>query len=469
MGILRPQVIVSENVLTSFIAPAGDRNVAMIGSAQWGPINTVTIISNLSKFAEVFGDETVAGVTGIKGSDLFFRNGGTMKFIRVVDGDEAKSVYSAQKSATDELDFSAVHYGTYGNNITIEILANSGTPANRDFKITDGKTLELFNNNGTGFATNTEIVAAITGNSNFVTVALAGTGTAGNVPDAITPANLTLGDDGENSLSDANYTDAFDNLLLTEDFNFLLIPGKDDNAFHSSILGRLDSRASAEKKYSRYITGIAVDETITTALARTASGKRLSVLAPNVKYTNRYDNSAVVLDGSYLACAYAGMLCAKELQISGTHETVSVNGLSINETSGKEYYTKAEQEQLLNGPIMPVSLIGGAIQCVRAVTTYNDNTSVWFEEVVVDIIDYTREQAENYLNTVIGKPNTSENRSVYSARLNAIMTSLQREEIIQEFIPSIVEEGASPDTIIATIGVKPAYSTNFVNLTININ
>ena len=85
--VLRPQIITSTSVLTSLIAPAGARVAAMIGSAIWGPMDTVTNISSFSEYVRVFGDDkTGSGITGVKGADLFFSNGGTIKFVRIEDG-----------------------------------------------------------------------------------------------------------------------------------------------------------------------------------------------------------------------------------------------------------------------------------------------------------------------------------------------------------------------------------------------
>ena len=469
MGTLRPQTITTERVLTSFISPAGDRIAAMLGTSTWGPINEMKVISNLSEFVNSFGDDkTGNGITGVKGADLFFRNGGVLKFVRLDDGAADYSDYSALVTATPSITFRGIYKGTYGNNIAITITANETTAANRDIQITDGNILEIFNNNGAGYATNTAIVEAIEGNSSLVSVTLE-SGQGATIVDAITKTYLTGGADGEVGLASADYVDALNNILYTEDFNFLLIPGVHNDAIHSTIVGLLDSRATSEKKYARYITGVDVDETIATALARTASGKRLSVVFPNVKYTHRVDNVSEVYDGSYLACAYAGVLCKIGVGNSGTHKTISVEGVSVLESTGKEYLTKAEQEQLLQGNILPITLISNSIQATRGITRIGDSSSIFFDEVVVDIVDYVRNAVESYTDTTIGLPNTTDRRAIWSGRIDSILASALREEIIQEFQPSILVEGESPDTYTATVSVKPAYSVNFVMLTININ
>jgi len=466
MATLRPQVITSTNVLTSFVSPAGDRVAAMIGTAQWGPVNTVTAITSLNEFVNTFGDDvTGTGLTLIKAADLFFRNGGTLKVVRIVDGDEAKSDKMLVSGVTDMINIEAKYYGTYGDNITVTVEAIG---SNRSVTITDGKSTEIYTNAGVGYATNSTIATAINAGSSLVTATVE-SGQEATLIATSTAAQLTGGDDGEDSLSDSDYTDAIDDLLWTEDYNFLLIPNKTDDAFHSTVVGKLNTRATNEKLYSRYITGITSDEAIATATARTASGKRLTRVAPGVVYTNRSSDASHNLDGSYLACAYAGTLCALDLEVSGTHETVSVGALIVDSSTSQAYYNKTEQEQLLQGGIAPISKIGNSIQMVRGITSYGDDTSVWTDEVIVDIVDYVTELCEDYLNSVIGKPNTADNRAIYSARLDAILQSLINQKIIEEFQSSVVSEGSSADTILAEISIKPTYNANFVLLTINVN
>jgi len=466
MSNLRPQIITTRKVLTSLIAPEGARTAAMVGTSQWGPIDTVTEVSTLSNYISIFGDESTAGLTGIKGANQFFNNGGTLKFVRVTDGTEDKAEYMALSTATEVINFIAKYDGTYGNNIYITIEANS---TSRNIIVTDGNSREYFSNNGLGYATNEAIETAINAGSNLVTAVVETGQESINLADALVSTQLTGGLDGATTISTTILTTAFDDLLMDEEFNFLLFPGETTDAFYNTMSGKLDNRATSDKAYSRLIGGIAKDETYTTASARTSSGKRLTIVAPNIVATNRYSNSEEILDGSYLACAYTGTLCALDVEVSGTHETVTVEGLSVLESSGKTYYNKNEQNQLLNASIAPITLIGSSLQMVRGITRFSDQTSVYFEEVVNDIVDYVQGELETYLQTVIGKPNTTSNRSAYASELNARLTTFQGQGVIDEYTESSVVAGTSPDIINATVGIKPAYSTNFVLLTININ
>lgn len=467
MTTLRPQIINSQRTTASFTSPEGSRTAVVIGTATWGPVNELTTVGSLSKFISKFGDDKSGNsITGIKAAELLFRNGGTMKFLRIADSNAAKASNTFQSSSTDVIKIEALHNGTKGNNILVTINDND---SNRDVLITDGVLSERYTNGGNGFANNEDIVEAINNSSQLVKANIEGSNETTNLVDDATQTQLTGGDDGDSSLTDSDYTDAFDNYLATETFNFLLIPGKTDDSFQSSIATKIETKATDEKERSRYITGVDVDETISTISARTTTSKRMTLVAPNVKYTHRVDDSTDVLDGSYLACAYAGVLSQLDIEVSGTHETVNVDGLSVNSASNKQYYSKIEQDELLENSVAPVAKINDTNQMVRGVTTIANTSDINYEEVVVDIIDEITTRIEDYLNSVIGKPNTPDRRSIYTERVNSILQIALNQGIIQEYGDSSITEGDSPDTIDADISIRPSYNTNFVNLQITVN
>lgn len=467
--VLRPNITTTKKFLSSFATPGAQKIAAMIGTAIWGPEDTVKSIQNLSEYISLFQDDkTGTGVSGIKAADLFFRNGGILKFVRIVDTDGAKSTQTFQKSSVDELDIEALYKGTHGDNIGVTITENATTSANRDIKITDGNRTETYTNAGAGFDSNTDIIAAINDSSQLVTASLNTAGTEGNVPDTTTETFLTGGDDGEDSLTASDYETVLNDVLYNEEFDYLLVPGIDSNSDQDTLLTVLENRASNDNLYSRYITGISSNESVSTATSRGISGQRVTVTAPGVVYTHRIDDSETNLDGTYLACAYAGVICSLDIQVSGTRENVNVEDTIVNSTTDKNYYTKLEQEQLLQGKISPVTKRGNSLQIIRDITRYSDETDPRFEGAVVDVVDYVTEELETLLDSKIGQPQTELKRRAYEAELNNKLQIFKTQGIIADFIASSVTEGVSPDTIVAAVSFKPAYNVNFVELQLNI-
>lgn len=455
---LRPQINTITRINTSLSSADTNRTAVMIGTANWGPINTLTNISRRSSFIGQFGTDN-DDVTGYKAVDLFFRNGSGLSFVRVANGDEAKSTITLQNSTTDVIVLTAKYTGTYGDNIMVSV---TEIGSNRAVTITDGNVTENYNNAGQGFTSNDDIVAAITAGSTLVDAEVETGQGESNLVDAITETAFTGGDDGATSIDDTEYTTVITDILDTEDFNYLLIPGKTEDAFNGTILGLMNNRVTDDSKRSRFISGVAVDETLTTITQRTSSGKRLSLIAPNVLY------GTTVLDGSYLAAAYTGLLCSLDVGLSGTNKVLSIDDLSVNVTSGRKYYSKPEQEELLNVSTIPVALVNNTFRPIRAVTTLSNTSDINYEEVIVDNLDEVIRSVEGYLVTLLGQPNTEDRRDIYAQRVNTILENLQSNEVITDFEPAVVDEGSSPDSIVAEIEVQPTFSTNFITLTINV-
>lgn len=466
MAQLRPKITINKQFIGNLISPVGDRVASMICTAKWGPINTVKRITNLTSYINTFGDErATSGLTGIKGADLFFRNGGVLKVVRVDDGSAAKATLTLKEGASDVIELSGKYKGTLGNDISVEVTTNG---SNRNYYIRYDNITESFTNAGTGYDDADGIITAINSNSNLITAALSSGATGTDTPDAISSTNLTGGDDGEDSLVAADYTTAFNDVLINEEFNYLLTPGLTTDSTLEALETAISNRANQNSYYSVLLSGVALNETIATSKARTSSGSRLALVAPGVVNVNRNTGLNENLDGSYLSCAVAGTLCSLDVEESGTHKSISVDDLIVDTTTNQKYYTKDEQEQLLEAGIIPVSTIGNNIQIIRSITRNSDQTSPLFELVIVDIVDEVTRQLENYLDGKIGKPNTAVNRSLYADNLDAILNNLVSQNIIETYNNSIVVEGNSPDTMVVTVVFKPVYATNFIQLNLTI-
>lgn len=464
MANLRPRVIRNIDFIGSLFAPAGVGIAAMIGTAKWGELDTVTRVSNLQQFTNTFGGEkSTDGLTGIKAADVFFANGGVLKFVRIADGNEAKATYTLQNSNEDLIDLTALYNGTLGNDISIEVTEND---SNRNVYIRYDNVTESFTNAGVGYSTADDIIDAINDNSDFVVASLSDGASGDDLPDALSPTNMTGGDDGDSSLADSDYIDAINNLLWDEEYDYLLIPGKTDDSFQNNVSSLMSNRETQNNMYSSYISGVDAEESISSIADRTSSGYRIRLVAPGIKYINLHDGSEQILDGSYLACAVAGRLCTLDTERSGTRQQVAVNDLIIDDSSNKKYYSKDEQSQLLETNVIPVALTNNSIRIIRDITRNSDKTSPLFEGVIVEISDFVSNELEEYLEGKLGKPNTSDNRKTYESDIDSRFETWKRQGIIENYSESSVEEGGSPDTIIANVSFKPAYATNFVQLNI---
>ena len=465
MSQLRPKVQIDVKSDINLIAQAGGAVPAIIGTAQWGSLNTVVTVNNLSEAIGAFGDDkSDETLTLIKGLDLYYQNaGGAVKCVRVADGDEAKSTLGLDSGSTSAITVSGISYGTYGDNVMVTVLANG---AGVDVKVTDGIVQETYDNAGVGYTDNYDLVTDVNAGSALVSMTSIATT---SIIDALSQTNLAGGDDGEDTIIASDITEAMDNELYLEDYDILLIPGQTLDSFQTAVSGKITSRIQDEDKYAVYISGVDVDETIATMAERTTAGQRFTLVAPNVKYTSRVDGEESVIDGSYLACAYAGVIAGGWPEVSPTHKIVSVGGLSILESAETEYYNNGQQNQLLNNRITPITKIGSSLMATRAVTRNVSTTEVYYEQNIVDIIHFIKKAVLNLLNGFIGEPNLERIRAVVSKNTDGLLEQYKLDEVICCYEPTQVDEGASADTLNVTMVIKPTFAVNFINVTLTIS
>jgi hypothetical protein len=464
---LRPKVAIQVNSALGLIAQGGPATCAIIGTAQWGPMDTVQDLTNFNEGLNIFKeDKSGTDLSLIKGLDLLYSNGaGNVKAIRIEDGTAAKASLTLLGGGTSGIDVFGKYKGSYGNNIMVAVTNNSANPTYVDLEITDGAFTETYNNGGIGYSSNVSIVSEVNSESLLVTTVSSGA----TLISTLTQTNLTGGLDGTSGLAQADFTDILDNQLYSEDYNILVIPGQTGDSFHTAVVGRLNSRAANDDKYSVYFSGVAIDETIPTIQARTASGRRFALIAPAVKYTNRATGDEQTLNGSYLACAYAGITALEWPEVSATHKTLNIGGLNVDSSIGKEYYNNSEVETLLKARTVPVTKIAGQIQAARAVTRNSSTTEVWFEQNIVDIVDYVKEQVIVALNPYIGKPNLERVRTVMAKNIDGILEQNKLDEVITAYLATEVTVGTSNDTVNVSMVIKPTFLVNFINVTLTLD
>jgi hypothetical protein len=253
-----------------------------------------------------------------------------------------------------------------------------------------------------------------------------------------------------------------------EDFDLLTTPGQTSDADHITMTGKLNTRASNEKKYAIYLTGVAVDETIATQKARTSSGERLVLISPSMKYLPSYSSTETVIDGSYLACAVAGAVAKNDVEVAVTRKEISVRGLVVNNATNTYYYNAGELEELLGAGITPISLISGGIKVARGVTRITDKSSVYYEIAITRIVDYVKAQVHNKLDGFLGDPNLERIRNVMAREVDGVLQQDVLDEVIVDYNPTEVAVSTSPDTVIVNMWIQPTFAINFINVTLSV-
>ncbi len=472
--VFNPKVDISVRTALSLVPTPGETIATLIGTAQYGPINTVTACSSFVEVLNIFKEDLNDKTSIIKGAELFFANGGAiLKVVRVADPSVATAKYEAAGagSVANVITFSAKNPGTFGNSMMV-IVETQG--AGRIVRIKLGNTVEVFDNNGAadGYTTNASIVAAINASSNLIT-AVKNDDALISVLGSYT--QFVDGNDGT-TVTSSIYTTAFDNLLLNEDWDILIIPNtnqspslEDTDAFHTTMNAKVENRANVYDKTGIFVSGISKDETIVDAQARATRGERFVLTAPSIAHTSRVSGENEYLDGTYLACALAGRIANLDsLGSAVTRKVVTVNDLLVLESTGKRYYNSMEIEQMLSSGICVASNINNALRWARGVTRITDTSSIYFEINILRIVDGIKNLIRSTLDDYLGELNSAIVRDRMESVTNGILNQQQAIGMLVDYLPTVVSPGVSPDTVNVAVSIQPAYATNFIDVIITV-
>ena len=137
--------------------------------------------------------------------------------------------------------------------------------------------------------------------------------------------------------------------------------------------------------------------------------------------------------------------------------------------------SEAEMNSLLSNGVCPVSVDNGKVKLVRAVTTYyQDETGLASdtrEELIVKLIsDYVVRTIRTTIRENYGdKMNTSVVRDAVQSSVNVILTVLKKDEVIEEYSPTVVSTSPEePTKINVRFGFKPIKPLNQIDIYVDI-
>ena len=481
--VLNPNVNVTVNQALSFIPTAGTTQIALVGTAQYGPTDEIVTVTNFNSALNIFKEDKSVNTSIIKAADIAFNNGATiMKIVRIADSGELAASLAADGNSGLEsgvLTFTAKNTGSYGNGFSIDVDVQ-GT--GRIVFVRNGDSIETFDNNGNanGYTTNQSIADAINNaasGSQWVSVAVKSGSETSNLVDALASyTQLASGDDGADGIAASDYTEAFDNLLANEDWDLLLMPStaqsvevETTDSFHNAIIAKMNTRIATHNKGGIFLSGVGLNEGFSDIQARTSASERFSLCAPSIVFQSRRTTGTENLNGSFLACALSGNIAREDVEVSPTRKIISANDFIVSTSTGQRYYDNLEIETLLNSRVCVASRIENAFKWARGVTRVSDTNNIRFEINIVRIIDFITSTVRNSLDDFLGQPNIQRIRSAMSALIDGILQTAVDDEVLVAFNGVTVEEGASPDTIDVTFNIQPTFSTNFINVVISIS
>lgn len=179
--------------------------LGVVGTATWGPVNTPTIVGDMSGYAAAFG--AVQNRTYDMGTAVAIavqQGASNFRCVRVTDGTDTAATVQ-DNGTTPDITFTAKYTGTLGNSITVTVSAGGKASSWNVQVAMPGQPVEQFSNiTGTGNAFWVNVASAINngqgalrGPSQLITA----TADAGTAAPAAATYTLTGGTDGTTTIT----------------------------------------------------------------------------------------------------------------------------------------------------------------------------------------------------------------------------------------------------------------------------
>ena len=248
MPYVSPGVYIREFDFSQYVAALSTTIFGCVGSAQKGPMNVATLITNEAQFVDTFGEPFPASMAGYAALQ-YLRRGTRLMFTRIGSSSAAKATLTLKDNATslqNTLKVDALSEGEWGNDIGINISVGS---VSGTFKLTiswNGFADESYDNLVMDDPASAQYVERIiNGISRYITVEdLSGTF---GIP-KVGNYTLSSGDNGTTGLVDADYIGTTGTGLQTlvdpetVDLNMVTIPGISSAAVVNAIIGLCETR-----------------------------------------------------------------------------------------------------------------------------------------------------------------------------------------------------------------------------------
>lgn len=427
--------------------------MAIIGPANWGPMNVATLVMSYADAYEKFGT-LVSSYEMMLQLKLFFENGGrravVTRICHIVDhtagstpATAAKATYMLKTavggmySDQNTLKVDALYYGVLTLKVKVQAASN-GEAARFDLIVYRGdEQVEWFRNlsmldSDSNYAE--DIINTSSGKSKYIVVtdqALGGVGGLGlderpmNLSSAVT---LTGGNDGMTDIADADYVGATNYhtglfaFNLIADGDLLVCPDRTSTTFQNSAISYCETTKSGKMLFipdppvSSDAAAIIVQ-----ASALTASESRTGVLWPRIYISNPLKSTYGV--APQIKICPSGLYCARIAMNSEQVETKYFTQPG-NEVFGLLNSAVDIETDAVLEPTVRDKVVDYKVNCiVKGTRGIDGNFGVWVDDVILGKtsdnfvsvgeahgISYLRKQFELYLERHRTQNNTPDRR-----------------------------------------------------------
>ncbi|VTR92924.1 Uncharacterized protein OS=Tolypothrix bouteillei VB521301 GN=DA73_48470 PE=4 SV=1: Phage_sheath_1 [Gemmata massiliana] len=451
--------------------------LAALSPGEWGNGIAVNVAdAKVDAFIDLDSITAAAGVTAQLGRTTIDKNNKGNR-IRVVQSatKEVKSfgpVYSPAlvasgkvliDPATGALTFDASEPLQNGD----KILASYGVPAANSVLVT----LRLGNHSESYTAADgNHLVALVNGSSQLATAV------AGTAPDTLPPKSNPIsqydafGSGANQRGTNGAAADASDYanglaLLLDQPVHLTLTAGQDSDSIGSVMRGHLQQASTSLQKGERIgILGSNMEADLNEIRAKAANAAddegRIIFVGPGVGAIDTAvttGDQSVLLPGSYAAAAVAGMLAAREAEVSLTNKVLTAQRV-------EKAFTAVDLQSLVQGRVLALEQRSG-VRVVKAITT-STNTA-WAQITTRRIVDYAIYGVRGAASPYIGLLNNTRVRGNLKSTLDSFLQRMVEDEMLVDYRLDVTatrqEEIQGVVQVVMTL--LPTFSIDYIRVT----
>ena len=387
----RPAVTVSESVLATPVAAQAPVAAAgaLVAPLPSGPTSPV-LVTSWYAFSRLFGDLNRSHPATFH-ANMFFKAGGRELYVSRVVKSSAAAAYVTlldQGGEDPYITFTAKAKGAYGNNLRIQVTANSAglydinvlqEVGGTSSSASDDVVLETFTNVNLADALNQEVVDIFAVQSQFIDATWPSNPTTLPViPSSISLLPLTGGSDGTTGSLD--YTTAIDNLKQVERTFVVFGAGTTD----SSVVSALTSFAEDTKSFAVFDTAAGITASAAVTYAGTVGTTTYAaVYYPHlwVPDTTSRSRDAVIKIGP--SGAVAGLILGTDATTGVFKAPAGIDANLPGVVAVEKTLTSAELDALNNdaSPVNAIRIIPGLGASVMGGRTLDQGASTRYVNI----------------------------------------------------------------------------------------
>lgn len=458
--------------------PISISNVAVIGTARRGPINTVVIPGSFAEARDIFGpydsfdapEDPGAPLTLMRALELAYANGAQNIFAMRVGATGANagdtSVYTLAAGAGTNVRVESLFAGSGYDDAELKVDPGA-SGLNVSFTTADKRLRETWRDvpaaadefaatiNGTSTTYPYGTKSSNRGGSQLFT--LDATGATGDVT-AGTATVSTPGSNGANA-TPGNYRDALD-LLLNENVHIVVLAGQTATDLGADLDAHCQNASTDTIKHDR-IGVIGGDSDALNAVETHPDSGRIVFCAPGILVNDSATGKEVALPASYTAAAVAGKIASLPAHVSPTNKSLMVNGVTTR-------YNGTEIEQILLAHTLVLEDRRGAIKIVQGITTSTD--TAWKQITTRRIVDYAKFGVRSSCDPFIGKLNNDRVRQAMKGTINSFLADMVDQEMLISYDLTVTATRAQQIRGIAqvTMTLRPTFSIDYIRVVMNL-